>query len=70
MQVQDRKVDADTEQKELKTSLNSLDDKMAFLAQQEEDILSTLKNKRQRSVTELSSLTHNDLKSKPVLSIF
>lgn len=52
--VQDRKVDADTEQKELKTSLNSLDDKMAFLAQQEEDILSTLKNKRQRVEEELS----------------
>ncbi|XP_065310731.2 kinesin-like protein KIF16B isoform X1 [Dermacentor albipictus] len=58
--VQDRKVDADTEQKELKTSLNSLDDKMAFLAQQEEDILSTLKNKRQRVEEELSKFSNGN----------
>uniref|UniRef100_L7M6K4 Putative kinesin-like protein kif16b n=1 Tax=Rhipicephalus pulchellus TaxID=72859 RepID=L7M6K4_RHIPC len=58
--VQDRKVDADTEQKELKTSLNSLDDKMAFLAQQEEDILSTLKNKRQRVEEELTKFSNGN----------
>lgn len=60
LKVQDRKVDADTEQKELKTSLNSLDDKMAFLAQQEEDILSTLKNKRQRVEEELSKFSNGN----------
>lgn len=52
--VQDRKADADTEQKELKTSLVTLDDKMAFLAQQEEDILGTLEEQRQRLEEELS----------------
>lgn len=52
--VEERKADAAGERQGLRMSLNSLDDKVLLLSQQEKDILATLGEQRHRWVLELT----------------
>uniref|UniRef100_A0A131XYU4 Putative kinesin-like protein n=1 Tax=Ixodes ricinus TaxID=34613 RepID=A0A131XYU4_IXORI len=58
--VEERKADAAGERQGLRTSLNSLDDKVLLLSQQEKDILATLGEQRHRLQEELSTLSNGN----------
>ncbi|KAM7299453.1 kinesin-like protein KIF16B [Ixodes scapularis] len=58
--VEERKADAAGERQGLRMSLNSLDDKVLLLSQQEKDILATLGEQRHRLQEELSTLSNGN----------
>lgn len=58
--IVERKTDAAGERQGLRTSLNTLDEKVVLLTQQEKDILATLGEQRHRLQEELSTLSNGN----------